>query len=317
MAYNNTKVKERQAIASTSQTEPLGIVSEVPMNEWSANISYEKLNIVTHKYSTFIAKRANKDIEPLVADGWKNVWMQLLSGVGIFSTVVEYASGDASSSTPPQEGWGPELPMFQAGQLLWTRLTITYTDNTSAVFYSVGVTVAPTKTSELINDGNGTSPFATEAFTNSSILGDECDCLIYFNNTDPASVYGGTWMELTAGTFLRAGGTGGTTKSEIATDGGSNSHNHVVGAQDDTSAYAIMDTGIAYADGTSQRGVLTRTIKVKGYSSDLFMFIDNQAATFREQTNALDRVVQVVGSTKPASTEPIYKNCHIWRKIIL
>ena len=169
MAYLNTKVRERQTVSRSSQTQQLGIVSEVPMNEWSAEVSYEKLNIVTYKNSTFIAKQKNMGIAPLEATGWENVWMQILSGAGISSTVVEYASGSTSSPTPPQNGWSASIPAFKAGQLLWTRLTITFSDSTSTVFYSVGVTLAPTKTSELTNDGNGSSPFGTEAFVNSSI----------------------------------------------------------------------------------------------------------------------------------------------------
>ena len=170
MAYNNVKVKERQAVSQSSQTQQLGIVSEVPMNGWNATITYEKLNLVTHKGGTFIAKRKNTGIAPLDTAEWEDVWMPLLNGVGISSAVVEYASGSTSSAMPPQVGWSSEIPVFQAGQLLWTRLTITYTDGTQTVFYSVGVTIAPAKTSDLQNDGNdGTSPYATEAFTNSSI----------------------------------------------------------------------------------------------------------------------------------------------------
>ncbi len=162
MAYNNVKVKERQTVKQSSQTQQLGIVSEVPMNEWNAEISYEKLNLVTYKNSTFIAKRANKGTPPLDTPDWQDVWMMLKSGVGVSSAAVEYVLGDISSSVPPQDGWSTEIPAFEAGKLLWTRITIAYTDGARSVVYSVGVPVAPTKTSELVNDGNGTSPFATE-----------------------------------------------------------------------------------------------------------------------------------------------------------
>lgn len=142
-------------------------------------------------------------------------------------------------------------------------------------------------------------------------------CFIVGGATNPNNEFKGngwstTWKELPEGTFLRATGTNGSTSSGISTDGGSNTHNHIVGAQDDTSAYAIMDTNFANADGATQRGILTRTSHIKGYSSDLLMFIDGGAASFRTQTDALTRLVQVVGSTKSASNEPLYKNCHIW-----
>lgn len=162
MSYNNVKVKERQTVSQSTQTQSLGIVSEVPMNEWNAAVSYEKLNLVTYKNATFIAKRANAGIPPLDTDGWQDVWMLLKAGVGISTTAVEYATSVTTITEPPQDGWETAFPIFKAGELIWTRLTITYTDNTSTVLYSVGVAVAPTKTSELVNDGDGTSPFATE-----------------------------------------------------------------------------------------------------------------------------------------------------------
>lgn len=169
MAYNNTKVRERQTTSSSQQIQQLGIVSEVPMNEWNAAVSYEKLNLVTYRNATFIAKRANVNIPPLDTPNWEETWMLLKSGIGISSVAVEYAKGDVTSSNPPQSGWSTNLPSPEVRKLLWTRVTISYTDGTSTVYYSVGVSSAPTKTSDLINDGNGTSPYATEAFTNSSI----------------------------------------------------------------------------------------------------------------------------------------------------
>lgn len=166
MAYNNTKVRERQTTSSSQQTQTLGIVSEVPMNEWNAAISYEKLNLVTYRNATFIAKRANVNIPPLDTPNWEETWMLLKSGIGISSVVVEYAKGDVTSSNPPQSGWSTDLPSLEVKKLLWTRVTISYTDGTSTVYYSVGVSSAPTKTSDLINDGDGTSPFATEKALN-------------------------------------------------------------------------------------------------------------------------------------------------------
>ena len=140
---------------------PLGIVSPVPMNGWNNSINYEKLNIVTHKNGTFIAKQKNKGIEPLINSQWQTVWMPLLSGLGISNVVTEYALGSTSSSEPPQDGWGADIPVFKAGEYLWVRVTITYVDGEQTIFYTVGAGGVPIKTSELVNDGDGTSPFAT------------------------------------------------------------------------------------------------------------------------------------------------------------
>ena len=88
----------------------IGIVSLVPMNGWNANIVYEKLNIVTHKNSTFIAKQKNRGIEPFVSSNWEDIWMPLISGVGIATAVVEYASTKITSPAPPESGWAEEMP---------------------------------------------------------------------------------------------------------------------------------------------------------------------------------------------------------------
>ncbi len=140
----------------------VGIVSLVPMNGWNANIVYEKLNIVTHKNSTFIAKQKNRGIEPFVSSNWEDIWMPLISGVGIATAVVEYASTKITSPAPPESGWAEEMPELKPAEYVWTRVTITYTDGRKTIFYSVGAGGVPAKTSDLENDGEGTSPFATE-----------------------------------------------------------------------------------------------------------------------------------------------------------
>ena len=131
------------------------------------------------------------------------------------------------------------------------------------------------------------------------------------NPTSPADRFGGSWEELPQGTFTMSAGEGG----QAGQTGGSNTHIHSLGAQDDTEAFAIIDLNIANADGGSQRGILSRLSTVEGYSSNLFMFIDGGAATFRDQSYVLGRLVQVVGSTKPADNRPQYRTTHKWRKV--
>lgn len=57
-------------------------------------------------------------------------------GRGIKTTVVEYASG-TSGTYSPSSGWQTSVPDVAAGGYLWTRTTITYTDNTTTTSYSV------------------------------------------------------------------------------------------------------------------------------------------------------------------------------------
>lgn len=57
-------------------------------------------------------------------------------GTGIFSTEIEYQVS-MSGTTPPSGAWQSSIPELQDDQFLWTRTTITYTDKTSSVSYSV------------------------------------------------------------------------------------------------------------------------------------------------------------------------------------
>ncbi len=81
MAYNNVKVKARQTVTqSSTQTDKLGTVSEVPMGEWNINTPYKKLNKVRYVSTggsgvTLLAKKANQGVEPFISNGWQEVWM--------------------------------------------------------------------------------------------------------------------------------------------------------------------------------------------------------------------------------------------------
>ena len=57
-------------------------------------------------------------------------------GVGIKTTSVDYAIS-TSGTTKPTTGWQPTIPTVPQGQYLWTRITWTYTDNTTEQGYSV------------------------------------------------------------------------------------------------------------------------------------------------------------------------------------
>lgn len=74
MAYQNVKVKARQAITQSSQTKKLGTVSEVPMGDWNAETTYKKLNLVRYNGATYIAKRDNQSIEPTITSSWQEFW---------------------------------------------------------------------------------------------------------------------------------------------------------------------------------------------------------------------------------------------------
>lgn len=57
-------------------------------------------------------------------------------GRGVLSTEVSYQAG-TSGTTAPTGAWSPDIPAVNAGQYLWTKTVINYTDSTSTTLYSV------------------------------------------------------------------------------------------------------------------------------------------------------------------------------------
>lgn len=62
-------------LIESGQAQFLGIVSEVPMGDWNATTTYQKLNFVRHNGATYKAKTSNTNVEPGVTTNWEDVWM--------------------------------------------------------------------------------------------------------------------------------------------------------------------------------------------------------------------------------------------------
>ena len=71
---NNCNKTFRDLI-NDGQAQILGIVSIVPMDDWTATTTYQKLNYVRHNGATYLAKVASNNVEPGVAANWEVVWM--------------------------------------------------------------------------------------------------------------------------------------------------------------------------------------------------------------------------------------------------
>lgn len=60
------------------------------------------------------------------------------TGKGVKSTSITYQVG-TSGTTPPTGTWGTSVPSASAGQYVWTKTVITYTDDTTSTSYAVGM----------------------------------------------------------------------------------------------------------------------------------------------------------------------------------
>lgn len=71
-------------------------------------------------------------------DPTKYKWTKIegAAGKGVKSTAVTYQVS-SSGTTVPTGTWSSSVPAASAGQYLWTRTVITYTDNTTSTIYSV------------------------------------------------------------------------------------------------------------------------------------------------------------------------------------
>lgn len=116
----------------------LGIVVPVARGKWEAKTVYQKLNIVTHNFGTYIAKKSSINVRPTIDENWENYWMELASGRGISSTTTDYITTKPDVTAPPEEGWSGTIPTVKPGDFLWTRITLTYTDGAQVVSYAVG-----------------------------------------------------------------------------------------------------------------------------------------------------------------------------------
>ena len=131
------------------------------------------------------------------------------TGKGIKGTPVTEYVASTGNTTPPTSGWSTSIPSVAQGQYLWTRVTTTYTDNTTSVSYSVakqGSTGATGTTGSQWYAGTGitgTSTTAT-AFADSGVAnarvndmylntstGNTYKCTVAGNATNAKWVYAG------------------------------------------------------------------------------------------------------------------------------
>ncbi len=145
------------------------------------------------------------------------------TGKGVKSSLVEY-NADASATTTPTDAWSTTIPSVPQGQYLWTRTTITYTDNTTSISYSVarqgqngstgatgsqwysGTGITGTSTTATIFSGSGVANARINDMYLNTSTGYTYKCTVAGNASAAKWVYAGSIKGNTGAT----GGTGAT-----------------------------------------------------------------------------------------------------------
>lgn len=76
------------------------------------------------------------------------------AGKGVVSNTTTYQAG-TSGTTPPTGTWSASIPSVSENQYLWTKIVLTYSDNTNSTAYSVGKMGATGATGSTGATGNG------------------------------------------------------------------------------------------------------------------------------------------------------------------
>lgn len=151
------------------------------------------------------------------------------SGKGVSSSAITYQTG-SSGTTAPTGTWSSSIPTVSAGQYLWTRTIITYTDSTSSTIYSVGMMGATGSTGATGSPGKGVSSTSVTYQAGTS------------GTTAPTGTWNSTIPAVSASQYL-------WTKTVITYSDGTSSTAYSVGMMGATGAKG--DTGATGATGAT------------------------------------------------------------------
>ena len=173
------------------------------------------------------------------------------TGKGISSTAITYQAA-TSGTTIPTDTWGTSIPSVGAGQYLWTRTIITYTDSATSTSYAVGMmgaTGATGATGSTGATGKGVSSTAITYQASSS------------GTTAPTGTWGTSIPSVSASQYL-------WTRTIITYTDSTTSTSYSVGMMGATGEKgATGDTGAAGADAlniviTSSAGLIFKNTNI-------------------------------------------------------
>lgn len=126
-------------------------------------------------------------------------------GVTIRNTTKKYATGE-SGTTPPSSGWGDTAPTVPEGDYLWTKTTITYSDNTTNELYSSSYNGVSYYTHIRYSANSNGASMTVEPAENSKYMG------IYTGTSSSAPTTAGSYK------WSKYAGEDGTTITEVVVE---------------------------------------------------------------------------------------------------
>ena len=166
------------------------------------------------------------------------------TGKGVKSTTVTYQAS-TSGTTVPTGSWTTTIPTVSAGQYLWTRTIITYTDNTNTTSYSIGKMGEQGATGQ--NGTNGVGVKSTSVTYQASTSG----------TTTPTGTWSSTIPTVSAGQYL-------WTRTIITYTNGTSATSYSIGKMGEQGPTGATGVGIKsvenyYLASASASGVTTST----------------------------------------------------------
>lgn len=126
-------IKEHYAVSTSNTVTPTSWLDDVPVTN---PVNKYLWNYETVTYTNGTSVDSKKRVIGVYGDTGKD-GAKGADGKGIKSTAVTYQAS-TSGTVIPTGTWQTSIPTVSAGQYLWTRTVITYTDDSKSTSYSVG-----------------------------------------------------------------------------------------------------------------------------------------------------------------------------------
>lgn len=126
-------IKEHYAVSTSNTVTPTSWLDDVPVTN---PVNKYLWNYETITYTNGTSVDSKKRVIGVYGDTG-NDGAKGADGKGIKSTAVTYQAS-TSGTVIPTGTWQTSIPTVSAGQYLWTRTVITYTDDSKSTSYSVG-----------------------------------------------------------------------------------------------------------------------------------------------------------------------------------